>query len=773
MSQNKFNHFLEVLNSKLLYLLTFLIPIFFIPSVFVSLDSTKYLIFTVGSLILAIISLAKIFSEKRFDLPHKFVFWSTLLLILSLLISSFSSNNPYKSIFGQGFEVQTFVFILSAIIFTLIVASFAKTKEKILKLFISLSLSYVLLLVFLFLRIIFGPEFLGFSLFSSVLATPMMSYYSLCILASLFIFVSIALRKYISLPKRPRITPLVLEVLSFVVVLLSNNTKIYIISLVGFIVFLITNILLKNQFKKYFIIPLVMSVILLLSIILRSSIISPMVHSLRADYGEITLSQTLTNTVLSQTLTESPIVGYGPNRFIEAFVDSKGIEFNRSPFWSVEFSSGFSFVSTYIVGTGIIGILTILLLLALFVVSLIKIRNKLSTDPMMKCMLTGIIPSIVMIIVSMFLYNGAHMYIFIVSIVFGIYLSLVSEIGIFPRQEIDISKTLVKNIFRIISVLFIILFAYFIVKTINQFIALNYFGRGIRELSVLNGDPLKAEKYFEQSIKHDRQDIYYQALSESEIMYVGALVKTVKPDDQSGIKKVGDIFNKALNNAKIAQSIDPKNYYNFVSEARVSEAAQLVGIKNGYENAVNAYNKAILINKGSPVLYLALARIHATNNNLDEALLTLGKAIAIKNDYLDAIFLASQIYATQGKVNDALLATQVALKMNPNSQVLWFQSGILKYSNKDYEGAASDLLKSITLQPDYANAKYFLGLSMAKLGKYAEAIKYFTELATQNPDNKEISEILSDLKAGISPFKDAVKQSPIKSAKLPIKEKNK
>jgi tetratricopeptide (TPR) repeat protein len=135
--------------------------------------------------------------------------------------------------------------------------------------------------------------------------------------------------------------------------------------------------------------------------------------------------------------------------------------------------------------------------------------------------------------------------------------------------------------------------------------------------------------------------------------------------------------------------------------------------------------------------------------------------------------LASQIYASQGKVSDALLATQVALKMNPTSQVLWFQSGILKYSNKDYEGAVSDLSKSIALQPDYANAKYFLGLSYARLGKYSEALKYFTELATQNPDNKEINDILSDLKSGVSPFKDAVKQNPIKNAKLPLKEKNK
>jgi hypothetical protein len=337
-----------MLNTKVLYLFVFLAPIFFIPTVFVSLDSTKYLFITVGSLILGIISLLQIFTEKKVTMPHKFVFWTACFMVASLLVSSLASSNPYKSIFGQGFEAQTFVFVLSSLVLMFVVFDFAKTKEKILGIFSSLSLSFVILALFTVLRIIFGAGFLGFGMFNSVLSTPFMSYYSLVIFGSVLLLVSLSMRLFMALPKKMKISLLCLEIVSFVLALLANDTKVYIILLAGLASFIVINLLTKSHSKKIFLTPIIFALIAILSIIFRSSVISPIAHAIKADYGEITLSQSLTNTVLSQSLSNSPILGYGPNRFVEAFIDSKGIEFNKSQFWSLEFSSGFSLISTYI-----------------------------------------------------------------------------------------------------------------------------------------------------------------------------------------------------------------------------------------------------------------------------------------------------------------------------------------------------------------------------------------------------------------------------------------
>ena len=55
-------------------------------------------------------------------------------------------------------------------------------------------------------------------------------------------------------------------------------------------------------------------------------------------------------------------------------------------------------------------------------------------------------------------------------------------------------------------------------------------------------------------------------------------------------------------------------------------------------------------------------------------------------------------------------------------------------------------------KPDYANAKYYLGLALAQLGRLDEAQKQFEDLSITNPDSEEVRSILKDLREGKSPF---------------------
>ena len=114
--------------------------------------------------------------------------------------------------------------------------------------------------------------------------------------------------------------------------------------------------------------------------------------------------------------------------------------------------------------------------------------------------------------------------------------------------------------------------------------------------------------------------------------------------------------------------------------------------------------------------------------------------------------------------------------MNPSNPTLLFQLGLLSYENKNYDVAAQALGAAVQAQPNYANAKYFLGLSLVRLNKIADAVQQFTDLSKVAPDSKEVAFILSNLKAGKSPFADAqppITANPEKRASLPIKEKTK
>ena len=70
--------------------------------------------------------------------------------------------------------------------------------------------------------------------------------------------------------------------------------------------------------------------------------------------------------------------------------------------------------------------------------------------------------------------------------------------------------------------------------------------------------------------------------------------------------------------------------------------------------------------------------------------------------------------------------------------------------------ASSELQQAVAIQSDYANAKYFLGLSDYILGNTPDAIQQFQDLAKSNPDNAEVKLILGNLTSGKKPFDGAV-----------------
>jgi tetratricopeptide (TPR) repeat protein len=201
--------------------------------------------------------------------------------------------------------------------------------------------------------------------------------------------------------------------------------------------------------------------------------------------------------------------------------------------------------------------------------------------------------------------------------------------------------------------------------------------------------------------------------------------------------------------------------------------AASIKMQNGYENALESYNNAINLNPYNPSLYLSLANFEAKNGKYDEAIRDLGKALQVKSNYLDAVFLLSQIYATKGDLQNAVIAANVAVQLNPQNPVLLFQLGLLKYYAKDYRGSTDAFTEAIKYQSDYANAKYFRGLSLARLGQFEQAIEVFKDLQKSNNNNEEIALILANLQNGRSIFNDEKipVSTPEKRAGLPVKEK--
>ena len=76
------------------------------------------------------------------------------------------------------------------------------------------------------------------------------------------------------------------------------------------------------------------------------------------------------------------------------------------------------------------------------------------------------------------------------------------------------------------------------------------------------------------------------------------------------------------------------------------------------------------------------------------------------------------------------------------------------------------------LNPVYADAKYFLGLSYYRVGRKDDAVQQFTDVQTLNPDNKDVTKILANIKNGRDPF-DTGYTAPTQPVSDALKDLNK
>ena len=130
---------------------------------------------------------------------------------------------------------------------------------------------------------------------------------------------------------------------------------------------------------------------------------------------------------------------------------------------------------------------------------------------------------------------------------------------------------------------------------------MRYFQSGINLLNLTQNQGLdEAKKDFEKALAWSKNDIYYQALSETNILKILSLVKTAqvqagKAPPAEVVSSISSLIDEALGYTRSAIAIDPTNYYNYVAEARISEVAISLGVQNAYENIKMPYGKVCWI----------------------------------------------------------------------------------------------------------------------------------------------------------------------------------
>lgn len=786
---------LQSITFYLLLAAVVLSPLVFWPSQYFALEAVKTIVIGVLTVAGFITTAMMAVKEKTVKLPPKSILWIGTLLSLSLLVSSFASGHFAKSFFGQGFELGAGGFILTLLLASL-VGYFVTLRDtsRVVVLYTGMVAAFLILWIFQVVRLIAGPNFASLGILNSTTSTIFGSWFALAGFAAFVALMSLLAIKFLTLSKKIKIGYIVLAVLAGLTVVIANSTIVWQATA---LVFLGLTIYMTSQnprgegskmkacMSRIAWLPLVITVVSVVFAWQGLTIVGPVLTKINAGYTELSLPWRMTIDVVAGELKQNPLLGSGPNRFGQAYLSYKPNLINATDAWGVEFNSGFSLASTFLVTQGLVGgIIWTLFFIFFGILGVKSLRGLLKNGDSLSSVAEGERPYAKFVLISSYAgaalvwllvltYVPTHVVLAFGFILTGIWLGASVAYGRLSGVVWSASgETKSGKLYPMIGWVVIILVLCLGIVHIKNAAALSYFGQGVKQLTKV-GNAEVANAKFAKAVALNPLDIYLQgraeaSISEAKLKISGITSTTTASTSEALLKDAVALVNQAMEFANAAVRSDNENYNNYISQARVGEVANAMRVTNGYESAEGAYSNAIARNPQNPSIYLSLARLQASANQLDKAIQTVGAALQVKNNYLDAVFLLSQVEAAKGNLADAVTAASFATQLNPTNALLFFQLGLLQYTKGDYAPAMKSLEEAIKLEANYANAQYFLGLSYARLGNTEQAIAQFEKLDAANPGNQDVATILSTLRSGRSLFAAPV-TTPTAAAARPEK----
>ncbi len=770
----------------ILLLVTFLTPIFFIPFGFISAQFGTSLLFAFGvivSILLYIIG-ALYSGSISFPISSKYILGSTVLVPVVYVLAGIANGFSRMSFFGYTFDINTVGFILLGFAYLFLVSVTFNDRKKIFYSYFAFVISSVIIAAFLLIRIIFGADTLSFGIFNSITATTIGSWNNVGIFFGICTILSLLTYQMVSVSKLVKVILTISIVASLFFLSLVNFGTIWIILAISsfliilYVVFSSYGDFSLSVLKKFLKIPLYPAIVLVISlafVFVGDSLGGYMSTKLNISNVEIRPSLSATLDIARNTISDKPLFGSGPNTFINQWLTWKPDDIVSTIFWNLDFSNGIGLIPTFAVTTGLIGVLSWLLFIGYYLYIGFKSIFTKTEDEFTKYLITS------SFFVSLYLWIMSFSYIpstvvFIFTLFFtGLFFASVYVSGMIrvETKSFNLNAKVGFLTSLVMTALFIgnIALGYGLLQNSRS---LWYFQKSSHALNTEKKAD-DSEIYMLKAISLVPYDIYYRALSEIELVKLSIVAgqdpKQVKTEDIQ--KKFGDVLSNAIKAGLYAKDADSANYLNWISLGRVYESVSSpnLKIKGAYDGAITAYTEAFRRNPKNPAILVTLSRLAATQGDLEKAKDYSLQAIQLKNNYLDAYFTLSQIEVANNNIKGAIDAVTASSIIDPTNPAIFFQLGLLKYNLQDWAGAITDLEKATSMTPDYANAKYFLGLSYEATKQHDKALEQFERLKVTNPDSQEVDSILKNLREGKPVFEDVKNTNPEKAKNLPVKER--
>jgi tetratricopeptide (TPR) repeat protein len=466
------------------------------------------------------------------------------------------------------------------------------------------------------------------------------------------------------------------------------------------------------------------------------------------------------------------LLGTGPQTFGNNWFLYKPAAINQSQFWNLDFNVGYSTLATAVDTVGALGVLAWLVPLMLVLLGLLRVvRTKDAFTHEEKLYIGGAGLASVYLWFSMFFYVPSQNMILLAFVLSGVAFAL--SMKSLPQGEHTTPSgvrwhMLVWQGAVVVCVLLVAVGAFY---TGRRYMAEVYTNQGL--LAVQQGSIDQALVLADKAVKTEQTGDTLQFALLAGTAKLQQTAQSTSTPSAAVQEQFTAQAQTTINLGQMAVAQNPSDYRAYLSFGRVYDLLNSLGVQGAYDNAKGLYGLAATHNPTNPAIPLALSRLEAAHGSLEGTTAALQQSLQLKPDYTDAILFAVQLYVANKDINNAIIAAKAAVSSAPGISSIWFELGLLYYSANDTKDAALALEQAVKLQSDYANAKYFLGLSYAAEKRGVEAIQQFRDLAVTNPDNAEVKLILSNLEAGKPPFEGAqppVTSTPQKRTEAPISQ---
>lgn len=756
------------------YLLTFLLPIFFLPNVPSVLELNKQMLLVILGGVAFLAWVGKLAWEGRIRIKKNFLLVPVIVLLLVFSLNTIFSVYRDQSMWGSfGTEGLSLVTVIALVALFLVVTNNFDTKKKVSGILLALITSSFLASLYailqMFGKFIFKNPALAQNSFNSV-----GSVYAF----SAFIGAVLILTIAIVLEKQPMAIKIALIIFSvfFVFVLVTVNFRTTLVTfLVGMAVLLGLAIITSGSEEKNraLILPMVVLTLILLATLIgkNGSIVKVQLPV------EVGLSQSASYDVLKSSWKEKFLLGPGLSLYDLAYLKGKPSEINLTNFWTVKFNEAASRFFTLATAAGFLGAAALLFLIGSMLVymfsSLVKIFGRKEEGTYA---LVGITAMWIYLTILQFVYASnisldfiwwiaTAVFVVLTTLVFQRKEEIISEISS-PRVSLILSFVFVVIIVGFISLIFLEGQKYAAAAAYNKAIVSDTQGGNLEDLvgklgRVTNLDPSR--------------DLYHRNLSVALFALLNQKVseKGIANLSENDRAEISNLYFAAEEQANAAINLNPRNPDNLVQLAQINQ--NVIGSKDGADDAaVKAFRDALNFSPKDPSIYYQIGQVYLLMADVETAKSAgqqqgqnkqtqlpakakedivlarqnFEKAVGEKGNYIPAQFMIAVCLDRLGEIDQAIAKLEESKKMNPQDVGILFQLGVFYYKAEKYDQARAELEQAVKLSENYSNARYFLGLAYDKLGDKKNALEQFKKVAELNPDNKDVKKIVSNLESG-------------------------